>query len=72
MSVKTSHTFPFFSAKHWNELSNFLWKILKTYFCNKIASKYVFISFNIKFTNTNPSHSRKIILVIKPSSVLLL
>jgi hypothetical protein len=46
-------------------------EILKTNFCNKIVSKFVFISFNIKFTNTNPSHSRKMILVIKPSSTLL-
>jgi hypothetical protein len=46
-------------------------KILKIHFCNKIASKCVFISFNIKFTNTNPSHSRKMIFVINPSSMLL-
>jgi len=31
----------------------------------------MFISFNIKFTNTIPSHSRKMILVINPSSMLL-
>lgn len=31
----------------------------------------MFIGFNIKFTNTNPSHSRKMILVINPSSMLL-
>ena len=43
----------------------------RIFFCNKIASKYVFISFNIKFINTNPSHSRKMILVINPSGMLL-
>jgi hypothetical protein len=46
-------------------------KILQTHICNKIASKYVFISFNIKFTDTISSHSRKMILVINPSSMLL-
>jgi len=35
------------------------------------ASKYVFVSFSVKFTNTNPSHSRKMILVINPLSMLL-